>query len=73
MADRDHIDCDGTDEAVCPYCGCVQEGSWEFFVDTSADSTVVSCDGCGKDFDLTRDISVSYSSSKREVAHGQQG
>ena len=71
MVDRDDIDCDGTDEAVCPYCGNAHECSWEFFGDSRRDSTVASCGECGKDFDLTRYISVSYSSSTREAPHGR--
>ena len=61
------IDCDGTDEAVCPYCGHEHDCSHEFF-ESNRESTVASCGECGKDFNLSRDFSVTYSSSKRDPA-----
>jgi sarcosine oxidase delta subunit len=54
------IDCEGTDEVVCPYCGYVHSDSWELGGDSGEDR----CSGCEKFFSWTRNVSVSYSTSK---------
>ncbi len=57
------IDCDGTDESVCPYCGYEETDSWEisFHANNTAETD---CGQCGKTYKVTRDFSVSYSSQK---------
>lgn len=57
------IDCDFTDNIVCPHCGCQHEDCGEYF-DRSEETTRISCEECGVDFEVSRSFSVSYSSSK---------
>lgn len=59
------IDCDYTDEAVCPYCGHQHEDSHEFFPRNQEDTTAF-CYKCEKEFSLTRHISVHYSSEPKK-------
>ena len=44
----------------CPYCDWEDQDSWEF----NEDSGVVNCGGCEKEFNVTRDIEVTYSTSR---------
>ena len=69
MADPDDIDHDGTDEIVCPWCGCEHDSSWEFF-EGNRESAEVDCDECGKTFCATRDFSVTYSTKRKEYPCG---
>lgn len=50
----------GEDEIVCPWCGYEHTDSWE----TRADNGDFECHGCGKTFAFTRDVSVTYSTSR---------
>lgn len=47
---------------ICPYCGWEDEDSWEF----DSDEEVVTCRGCEKEFNVTREIEVTYSTSRIE-------
>ena len=62
MSDIEH---DYTDEIVCPYCGAIHGDSWEYFRDGNDDAEI-KCQSCGKDFAATMDISVSYSTERKE-------
>jgi hypothetical protein len=55
-------DTDNTDEIVCPYCGHEGSDSWEY----SRDSGEIECGRCCQEFNYNRDVSVSYSTSKRK-------
>ncbi len=57
------LDCFGTDNIVCPWCGYENLDSWEFDVD-SGDTE---CHECEKPFRYEREISITYTTSKREV------
>lgn len=50
-----------TKEIVCPYCGYVMSDSWEMEEDGSW-----TCDECQNEFNYMRNISVSYTSRKKE-------
>jgi DNA-directed RNA polymerase subunit RPC12/RpoP len=52
------------DEIVCPYCGHVHGDSWEYGGDSECFE--VDCAECEKKFDVTRNVSVTYTSSKLE-------
>lgn len=52
-----------TDDPTCPYCGYVHGDAWDWF---TSDYQEVDCDGCGETFSCARDISVSYTSYKKE-------
>ncbi len=54
-------DTDYTDNAVCPYCGDVNEDSWEL-----CDYGDCECGECGKVYTIDRDVAVSYSTYKKE-------
>ena len=56
------IDCEGTDEVVCPHCGHEHSDSSEFF--GRHEDAEVECSECEKWFWVTRDVSVSYTSRK---------
>lgn len=49
-----------TDEIVCPYCGCIFNDSWEF----EDDDGIILCEECGKEFNYTREINITYNTSK---------
>jgi DNA-directed RNA polymerase subunit RPC12/RpoP len=60
----DEIDYELTDEIVCPYCGHEHGDSHEYFErQLFAD---VECAECGKEFECSQDVSVTYTSSKKE-------
>ena len=52
-------DTDYTDEVTCPHCGYKCSDSWEMSVG------VHECGDCGREFEMERDVSVSYSTTKR--------
>ena len=54
------IEHEGTDEVVCPYCGYKYGDSWEF----SDNTDELICDECNKKFNMSRNISVDYTTSK---------
>lgn len=54
------IDCEYTDEIVCPYCGEEFTDSWEF----EPDMDTIDCYECGMEFKYERNVSVTYSTSK---------
>jgi hypothetical protein len=54
----------GTDEIVCPHCGCKHENSNEFFWSCSRHETEGECDDCGKSFKATREFEIRYWTEK---------
>ena len=61
------IDCEYTDMVVCPYCGYQHRDSNEIFDDDSMDSeTETDCDRCEKTFIASREVTVTYTSRKKE-------
>ena len=59
------IDCWGTDEIVCPYCGeSFGLDSWEVFIDEMTKTATLDCDKCGKTFTCAPEYSVQYYSAK---------
>lgn len=61
------IDCSGTDEIVCPYCGYQFSDSGEL-ADYGGGET--QCDECNKNFLFEPDYSVSYCSWKADCLNG---
>ena len=53
------VDHDYTDEIVCPYCGHEHGDSWEY-----GDSGRMTCGECNREFDMERNVSVSYVTSR---------
>jgi hypothetical protein len=52
-----------SDTVTCPACGAVQRDLWDHDWSRHED-IVTSCDSCGKDYMLSRHVSVSYEASK---------
>lgn len=68
MTDKQEFDTDFTDEVVCPWCGYEHGDSWEF-----SDEQRYDCDECKRPFHLSRDIEVTYSTSRIEAEPSDQG
>jgi DNA-directed RNA polymerase subunit RPC12/RpoP len=51
-------------EITCPYCGYKFRDSWEFNDDTSEQT--VECHACEKEFLLYVEVSVDYTTKKKE-------
>jgi len=68
MADDDlpEIDCDGTEEIVCPFCGYVHGDSWKFRSNQQEDLGLYDCANCEKEFYVNREVRVTYSTMKAE-------
>lgn len=48
---------------ICPYCGHEDPESWEF----GEDSNEAECGVCGREFDLSVNRSVTYSTAYKEI------
>ena len=46
-------------EMICPYCGYEQRDSWEI----PGDDGTVECGRCEKEFDFTRNVEVTFSTT----------
>lgn len=57
------IDCDCTDEIVCPYCGYEHEESYEYIGHNESDK-IIDCASCDKRFNVSVEYSVTYSTQK---------
>ena len=58
----DNWDFAHTDEITCPYCRHVNHDSWE----VGSDDGELECDECGKTFTFTRNVSVTYTTERKE-------
>jgi len=58
---------DNEDNIKCPYCGYEDQDSWEF----DQDSGVHGCGDCGKEFNVERDIAITYSTKKIDCKENQ--
>jgi len=56
------IDHECTYEIVCPYCGYEFSDSWEYADDNQDEH----CGKCGKYFEYTRDVDVTYTSKQKD-------
>jgi len=61
MENDNFYDTSGTDEIVCPYCGCEFGDSWEY---NDQNNQVISCQDCSKKFKLYVNFQVDYSTDK---------
>ena len=59
------FDTDWTDNIICPHCGYEDRDSWE--CGDGEETFETTCDRCGKEIDVVRHVSVSYSSKKLEA------
>ena len=66
------IDCQCTDEVVCPHCGYSHTESYEFFIDNGECADGCSCSDCGMEFNASRSVSVTYNTAKVEDRNGRQ-
>ena len=61
------IDHSYTDEIVCPNCGYKFGDSYEYFGSTAECADNIYCDECDNEFDAVRNISVTYTTYKKEI------
>lgn len=59
----DNINCEYTDEIICPHCGYEYSDSWEYGSD-SEDIGLEECPECEKGFYATRRVEITYSTEK---------
>ena len=59
-------DTDYTDEVVCPYCGYEHQDSYEY------EDGEIDCQRCDNKFNLTKEVSVSYTTEKVINAQSEQ-
>jgi len=59
-----------TDKPVCPHCGHEHHDVWEWFR-LGQECATHECDNCGREFDCSQHVEVSYSTSKPSAASGQ--
>jgi transcription elongation factor Elf1 len=59
---KDEIDCKYTDNIICPHCGEEFLDSW----DIDDDVGELACYACDKMFKFTREVEITYSTSKIE-------
>jgi DNA-directed RNA polymerase subunit RPC12/RpoP len=57
------IDHEYTDNIVCPFCGRVEQDSWEIQPDEE-DLGLQECGSCGKSYYAWRSITIDYSTEK---------
>ena len=55
-----------TEEIICPYCGHVHSGSWDFHLPEDGSPEKIQCEECEKEFFADVELTVTYSSSKLE-------
>lgn len=60
------IDCEYTDDVVCPYCGHHMDGD----IGDGPSTGEQECDKCEKKFDCTPSYSVSYTTMKVDCWNG---
>jgi len=63
----DELDFTNTDEIVCPYCGHEKSDSWEM----ADQEDSYECGDCGETFSYVRNISVSYTSQKKQCKENE--
>lgn len=52
------------DFAVCPYCDYEDKDSWE--IEDAEGGCYASCNSCGEEYFVTRNVSVTYTTEKRK-------
>jgi hypothetical protein len=58
--------CWQTQKIVCPYCYDVFDESYEYNDYIQDDKVSIDCGNCGKEFDVTMDVSITYSTYKKD-------
>lgn len=59
------IETEYTEEPICPYCGNEESDAWEIDFGIGLDGdTEIYCSDCGKEYHLSRNVIVSYSSKR---------
>lgn len=62
------IDHEYTRQAVCPYCGDVDEESYELGGHKPRDYGDAECESCGRFYHWRRHVSVKYSTERAEIS-----
>lgn len=59
------MDTERTNEPICPHCGHRERDAWEInFGPGMEGDTTVTCGSCGEDYFCSRQVDVSYTTSK---------
>ena len=62
MTDTKEIITKYTNDPICPRCGHRYGDAWEIdFGDDAEGNTVLTCHGCGEDFQVFRHVEITYS------------
>lgn len=64
LRENEEIETDFEDEIVCPYCGNRMQDDEGYFAQQGDGE--YECDECGKTFNFTANIEVTYSTSRKE-------
>jgi hypothetical protein len=66
IKDIEEIDCEFTEEIVCPYCGDEWTDSWEYDSSTFGERRLDDClcDECENVFEVSRNVTVTYSTAR---------
>ena len=59
------INCEYTDDVICPYCGHVQMDSWELIPDHE-ECSETDCGECGEAFEYCVHKSITFTSFKKD-------
>jgi hypothetical protein len=71
MENNKTIDCEYTDDLVCPYCGAEIGDAWDIGDGKEGDLGKIECDECNKKFTASRHVHFSYSSEKAPCLNGE--
>jgi hypothetical protein len=64
---RMKMDTDYTPNLVCPYCGYINQDSWEVNIDEGLEwDSDVDCGGCEKTFRASKYCTIRYSTKQKE-------
>lgn len=64
LKENEEVETDNEDEIVCPYCGNRMQDDDGYFAQQGDGE--YECDECGKTFNFTANIEVTYSTSRKE-------
>ena len=59
------VDTEGTAYPVCPHCGNIHYNDFEY------DDGVYNCAQCGEEFEVEREVSVSFTTRKKSIKCGK--
>lgn len=61
---QDDLSTKYTSDPLCPYCGHIVINAWEIYFEDMEGDAELECSGCGQKFICSREVTVTYSTSK---------